>query len=484
MLKYIACRQRSGWEFMKIVAGVKAFEEADRLLAGGAAAPCKETRREAGTRRVSVGSRAIESPEEVTLFMTEKKTLKICLVSANKRCHSNSIISSRLFNYLAANGHSIVENAGEADLLIVNTCGSMEITHKFSKGLFKEALRNRKPGARVVCAGCLGPIAPGLFRAEFGEVTVLKDNSELDALIGASVPYNSIREAFYDESLYPRVGRDPVLFARLLARAAGAFIFAITCSRYCVASLHPGAGEGGGKGHFPQKVAAVRHGGKLHVQIGSGCAGNCSFCVIKLAKGAPASRPAGDIIRDIKKSYREDYAVHLVGDDCGSYGLDTGENLFGLVSAISGEIPGVPLDIRYVNPVWLEKFPAEYLKMFKENRINSVNICMQSGSDRIISFMNRRYRAAAILEFVDELKKVSPRTLIRSHFITGFPTETWGDFRETLRAAGHFHFHNSYVYSAIRGARSYEMRDDVPYAVKALRRSILQARNAWEFFAG
>ena len=401
--------------------------------------------------------------------MTEKKSLKVRLVSANKRCHSNSIISSRLFNYLAANGHAAVESAGEADLLIVNTCGSMEITHEFSKGLFKEALKERKPGARVVCVGCLGLIAPELFTGEFGDVTVIKDNSGLDALIGAAVPYDSLREALYDESLYPKVGREPVLFARLLARAAAAL---------------PGARGGGGKGHFPQKVDAVRHGGKLHVQIGSGCAGNCSFCVIKLAKGAPASRPAADILRDIKKIYRANYAVHLVGDDCGSYGLDNGGDLFGLVSAIGKELPGVPLDIRYVNPVWLEKYPAEYLKMFAENNINSVNICMQSGSDRIISLMNRRYRAATILGLVEELKKVSPRTLVRSHFIVGFPTETWGDFRETLRAAGHFHFHNSYVYSAIRGAKSCEMRDDVPYAVKALRRAILQAHNAWEFLAG
>lgn len=416
--------------------------------------------------------------------MTENKALKICLVSANKRCHSNSIISSRLFNYFAANGHSAVENSGEADLLLVNTCGSMEITHEFSKGLFKEALKDRKPGARVVCVGCLGLIEPELFRAEFGDVAVIKDYSELDALIGAAIPYASLSEALYDESLYPKVGRDPVLFARLLARAAEALLVATTCSRYCAALLRPGLRGRGGDGHFSQKVAAVRHGGKLHVQIGSGCAGNCSFCVIKLAKGAPVSRPAGDILRDIKKIYRKDCEVHLVGDDCGSYGQDNGGDLFGLVSAIGREIPEVSLDIRYVNPVWLEKYPAEYLKMFKENRINSVNICMQSGSDRIISLMNRRYRAAKVLGLVDELKKVSPRTLVRSHFIVGFPTETWGDFRETLRAAGHFHFHNSYVYSAIRGARSYEMRDDVPYAVKTFRRAVLQAHNAWEFLAG
>lgn len=400
--------------------------------------------------------------------MTEKKPLNVRLVSANKRCHSNSIISSRLLNYLAANGHSVVEDIGEADLIIVNTCGSMEITHKFSKDLFKEALEGRKPGARVVCAGCLGLIAPELLRTEFGDVAVIRDYSELDALIGASVPYASLTEALYDESLYPKVGRDPVFFARLLARAAG--------------SLSRLRGSGG-KGYFSQKVDAVCHGGKVHVQIGSGCAGNCSFCVIKLAKGSPVSRPVEDIIRDIKKVYHGKGAVHLVADDCGSYGLDSGGSLFALVSAIGKEIPGVPLDIRYVNPVWLEKFPAEYLKMFKENNINSVNICMQSGSDRIISLINRKYRASAILEFVEELKKVSPRTLIRSHFIVGFPTETWGDFRETLRAAGHFHFHNSYVYSAIKGAKSYEMRDDVPFAVKALRRSILQAQSALNFFA-
>ena len=397
--------------------------------------------------------------------MPEKRTFTLCLISANKRCHANSITSSRLLKYFAANGQPLTDDIAAADVILLNACGSMWKTQDFSRKLFRKALKRRRPDARILCVGCLGLIDPGFFRGDPGGVEVIKDNSELDAILGAEVPFASLKEAYYDEALYPRLGRDPVLFAPVLAGIAG-----------LLGRIRPN------RGRFLQKVAAVRHENKLHVHIGSGCAYSCSYCAIKLAKGGPASRTVEEVLSDVGKAYAKGAILHLVADDCGSYGLDIGSDLFTLVSSLTRCFPGIPIDIRYVNPAWLVKHPERYLRMFGENAINSVNVCMQSGSARILSLMNRNYRVAEVLEVVEAVKRASPRTLVRSHFITGFPTETWDDFHDTLKAARRFHFHNSYVYSSLKGTRACEMPDDVPFAVNALRRAILQADSAWRFF--
>lgn len=398
--------------------------------------------------------------------MTDKPKL-FHLVSANKRCHSNSIDSARLLRYLAANGLEAARDPADADFILVNSCGSIRETREFSGNLLSALLKARRPGARLFCAGCLGKM-DALSDAAPEGTELLRSFSDLDAVIGARFPFESFKEAYYEDSLYGGLGGDPVPLAPALSFAAGAL----------AGILGKFAGP-----RFVQRADAVRHANKAHVQIGSGCLGACSYCAIKLARGGPRSRPAADIVADARRVWRKGLVLNLVADDCGSYGQDTGTDIFSLTAELAATLPEAPLDLRYLNPVWLERQPEHYLKMFRLRRINSVNVCLQSGSDRVLKLMNRGYSAAKVLAVVDELKAVSPGTLLRSHFIAGFPTETWSDFSATLRAARRFHFHNTYAYSANKGTPAYGLPDDVPPAVKALRRGLLQLQAAASFFS-
>lgn len=390
------------------------------------------------------------------------ETTRICIISSNKRCHTNSILSSRIKHYIAENGHSLCVNPGEADLILVNSCGVLHANRDFTVSLIKKALASGNKDARVACIGCLTKIDHEGLEEIFGKaVTVIENCDDLDRLIRSPVAFRDIKACYYDQTLYNDLGRDLLPLVPFLG-TIGDFL----SRKFSGSALL-------GHNHFRQKCEAIIHTNKLHILIGEGCAHNCHYCAIKLAKGSPRSRQPAEIIGDVRRVYTPGHTLHLVADDCGSYGADIGSSLFELVRSIALEFPAAPIDIRYLNPYWLGKYPAEHLQMFKDCRINSINICMQSGSDRLLRLMNRNYDARSVLAAIDELKAASPATLMRSHFIVGYPTETRADFKSTLAAAEHFHFFNTFSYSGNKGTESYKLTDDVPPAVKYLRRTLM-----------
>lgn len=389
--------------------------------------------------------------------------LRVCILSANKRCHQNSITSARVVRYIHKNGHKITDKPAEADVILVNTCGVLQLSKDFSTGLLSKALKDRKPGSRIICGGCLSKIDRPLVEKDFPEISIVADPSEMDPLIGATVPYKSVKEGYYDETLYKWLGPDPLSLVPVIGPLGEKLVNWMGDS-----SLME-------RLHLRQKSEAIHHANKVHVQIGTGCAGRCAYCTIKVARGESVSRPRADILADIKAVWRPGTTLNLVADDCGSYGCDTGSTLCELVLAIAGAFPEIPVDLRYVNPVWVQKDPEGYKAMFAGARINSINLCMQSGADRIIRLMNRHYEADKVLGTVRELKKISPKTLFRSHFIVGYPTETAQEFALTRKAAEDFHFFNTFMYSHNAGTESFKLKDNVPGAVKLYRQKVLQA---------
>jgi threonylcarbamoyladenosine tRNA methylthiotransferase MtaB len=212
---------------------------------------------------------------------------------------------------------------------------------------------------------------------------------------------------------------------------------------------------------------------RKYVQIGSGCVNNCHYCAIKLAKGEPVSRPVDHILNDIRNSYRDGNVLSLVADDCGSYGVDTGESLFSLIHRISREFPGIPIDCSYLNPVWIEQNPLEYLELFKTANINTINLSLQSGSNRIIHRMNRRYNVENVLKTAEQIKKVSPGTFLWTHFITGYPSETWGDFTQSVRASKYFDFFAAYAYCPRRGTAAAGFPNNNSQFTRIVRKTVL-----------
>jgi tRNA A37 methylthiotransferase MiaB len=92
-----------------------------------------------------------------------------------------------------------------------------------------------------------------------------------------------------------------------------------------------------------------------------------------------------------------------------------------------------------------------YIDAFKETKINSINLTIQSGSNEIIRRMNRTYDVSEILAIMKILKRISPATVFWTHVIVGFPGETLGDFVKTLSIMGHFEAVGVYCYSDREG---------------------------------
>ena len=400
-----------------------------------------------------------------------KRSQRVFIYAACIYCKPSEVLSSRLVGYLHRNGHEVVSELRRADFVFVNSCGYDDVHERISLQLYRAAFREKTPAAQVVAVGCLNRIDPDLLLREFPGLVLVDDFEQLDAWFLTAVPARAMREAICDEDLYPHIHylEEPEETESLRTRAfsATAQIGSALERRLGTSRLAPL--------HLDQILDHASYKSKLSVQIGSGCVGACSYCVIKKAKGAPMSRPIEDILADVERHHLGKQLIQLVADDCGSFGVDTGETLFDLVGALQERFPGLPLNLTYVNPSWLQRHPEEYLRMFTDAHIASANISMQSGSDRILDRMSRRYEADAVLRLVDRIQQVSPQTMVYTHLLLGFPTESWHDFRLTARAARHFHYLTCFLYSPRRGSAAADLPDDVPHAVKVARKRIIHS---------
>jgi len=393
---------------------------------------------------------------------------RVYVASADILCKQNSILSSHLIKHFSENGLVITDVMADADLIIVNTCGFDDEHEEICRDLYGSALEGRSPDARVVSVGCLNAINRGLIEEQFPEVTIVDDDEGFDAIVGAGRPLRETRGRYMDgESMaavadqggsFPLRGRAAIRFGELAAGAFG------VVRRAAVDAAH-----------IEQIIDEVNHRNKFYVEIGSGCIGTCAYCIIKKAKGAPRSRPADAIIEDIRRGRREGQVINLVADDCASYGVDIGTDLFTVVDRIGAELPGVPSDFCYLNPYWLDRDPERYLDMIRKHRINSMNVSLQSGAQRVVEAMDRRYDVAKVLRLIEQIREISPTTMIWAHFLLGYPTETWREYWATVRASRSFDFFYGFAYSPREGTRSAELARNVPSGVRRLRKTLLFA---------
>ena len=404
-------------------------------------------------------------------------SLKIHPLTTELDCKSNNILLSRVVRYAGANDLALTDNIREADLVVVNTCAFDEEHERMARDVIRDALRQVPKGGRVVSLGCLNSINPGLLRELGGGLEIVDDPAALDRLIDAKVPFAQVKDSYLDDAVAGRIG--------LRGKNLSWMVRSMVAGGHAAAELLDALGSPSlDKVHLPQIVDELAHRNKLYVLIGKGCVGNCSYCIIKKAKGAPVSRRIEDVLADIRSGYQEGQVLNLVAEDCGSFGADTGESLFSLVHRINQEFPGIPIDFCYMNPFWMDRFPDGFVKMFSEARINSINVSMQSGSDRVIALMNRGYRAQSILDLVDRLREVSPSTMFWGHFLLGFPTETWPEFMETVRAAEHFDMYFAFPYSPRAGTASAAKFGIEFKRASLIRKRILYARLAFRIANG
>jgi len=245
------------------------------------------------------------------------------------------------------------------------------------------------------------------------------------------------------------------------------------------------------------------------VPISTGCNSFCTFCIVPYARGREKSRPFEDVMSEVKsladQGYRE---ITLVGQNVNSYGLEkAGIGFRKLLMSKDGftlkDIPsnetqyfkskGLPPFVKLLQSIgkietikainfltsnpW--DFHDELIKEIKNNKKISrfIHLPLQSGSDRILSLMNRGYTQEDYLKVINKIKKEIPEATFGTDIIVGFPGETDEDFQETVKLAQDVGFQVAFIaqYSPRPGTAAWKIyKDDIPAKIKKERFRILE----------
>ncbi len=336
----------------------------------------------------------------------------IFVFNPSRRCAPGAYLFTQAVRFFLLNGHPLVRDVREAGIILVNSCCVTE--GKIATSLAAlEAARAHGKGKTVVFLGCLA----GLPDAPFDPEGVLCIGPKDLDLLDTHFPH------------------------RIPVRAAAA-------SRLPPEFFLPGQHLG------PQDSFLF---------IGQGCVNGCSYCNIRRAKGGLASVPVDSILSRARSGLEQGVREFaLLADDCASYGRDVGSDLVDLAGRLLGLDGGLTLKLSYVFPAFVEDRFDDLALLFATGRIRYTNIPLQSGSQRILDLMNRRYPIGRVVERVRLLREIAPGSLLCTHVLVNFPTETREDFRASLALADAFSDTYFLHYSDNRGTPAALLEPKVP----------------------
>lgn len=228
----------------------------------------------------------------------------------------------------------------------------------------------------------------------------------------------------------------------------------------------------------PPRVEGV----KAYISIMEGCSKYCTFCVVPYTRGEEFSRPFDDVIAEIyalsQQGVRE---VTLLGQNVNAYQGKTHDDQlvdFAALLYYVSEVEGIDR-IRYTTSHPVE-FTNALIRAYGDlpKLVNHLHLPVQSGSDRILKLMKRRYTAEQYVDIISRLRRYRPDISISSDFIIGFPGESEEDFQSTMNLIETIGFDHSFsfIYSPRPGTPAASLPDDVPMAVKQRRLYTLQQR--------
>jgi len=328
-------------------------------------------------------------------------------------CQMNEHDSERISGLLTGIGLREVSRAEEAGLLVYNTCSIREKADTRLLGHLGEARRLKKEDPRrlVVVAGCL---------AQSRRLAFFVEHPHVDVLVGPQ----SLHEL-------------PLLLEERLSTGVQTAAFQDTTTRWSA------------------DLPAVRREGPLAwVQIMTGCTNFCTYCIVPYVRGPESSRPAGDIVAEVRalteRGVRE---VTLLGQNVNAYGREPGfggrEDFADLLESLA-DLPRLAR-IRFMTSHPKDVSPRLIRALADlEPVCEHLHLPAQSGNDRILEAMGRGYGRDDYLRLACRLRDAVPGLVLTTDLIVGFPSETEGEFEDTLSLVRHVGFEGAFtfVYSA------------------------------------
>ena len=356
-------------------------------------------------------------------------------------CQMNEYDSAKMLDLLKGEeDYELAESEQQADLLILNTCS---IREKAQEKVFHQIGRWKKikdsnPDLKIAIGGCVA--------SQEGE-KIIKRAPSVDIVFGPQtlhklpdlIKNNEINDKSQIDITFPKIEK----FDHIPT---------------------PDYGE-------PSSFVSVME----------GCNKYCSFCVVPHTRGHEVSRNFDDILNEVSaladNGTRE---IHLLGQNV--------NNFKGLQNGDKSSLAKLIVEVAKIENIERIRFTTSHPHEFKDDLVevygtvpelvSHVHLPVQSGSDRILKLMRRRYNIERYLNLVERIRDVRPSMSFSSDFIVGFPGETDEDFQKTMELINEVKFDESFsfIYSPRPNTTASDMADDVTKDEKKKRLNILQDR--------
>ncbi len=314
-------------------------------------------------------------------------------------------------------GHEIVDSPANADHSIINSCAVTNEATRTSRKLIRDFQR-ANPAGETTVTGCYAQIAPRDISRLPGVRTVV-DNASKSQLVSQ-----------------------------------------ITGERIDNFDSEP----------HEREAALSRT--RAFVKVQDGCDNACTFCVTTIARGAGASRPIAEVVREVNYLKRAGYQeAVLTGVHLGSYGYDLGDRhgLTHLVNALLNDTDMPRLRLSSLEP-W--DLAPEFFSLWTDQRLcPHLHLPLQSGCDSTLRRMRRHTDQRQFRSLVESARAAIPSLRITTDVIVGFPGETDDEFEQSERFIAEMEFGGLHVfrYSSRPGTPASRMRDQISKRIKKAR---------------
>ncbi|MCX6285681.1 MAG: tRNA (N(6)-L-threonylcarbamoyladenosine(37)-C(2))-methylthiotransferase MtaB [Bacteroidetes bacterium] len=345
-------------------------------------------------------------------------------------CKVNFAEASSISRQFREKGFELKNHHEVADIYVISTCVVTAVAEKKCRAAIHQA-HKLNPDAKIAVIGCFSELKPG----ELSQI------EGVDLVLGNSSKYMLIEELEKLKSPDYHGGFNPGI------RGTSSFVPSFS---------------------FGDRTRSF-------LKIQDGCDYYCSYCTIPLARGHSRSDTIAHVISSaqeiVKNGIRE---IVLTGVNIGDFGRHNGENFFQLIQALDQLKGLVRLRISSIEPDLLSDeiidFASTSLKFMPH-----FHIPLQSGSDKILKAMKRKYSLEVYSGRVERIRQKLPLACIASDIIVGFPGESEDDFRDTVNYIGHLpvSYMHVFTYSKRENTLASLISEEVPGKIKKERSKLL-----------
>ena len=347
-------------------------------------------------------------------------TFTIFTLGCKVNTYESNVISDLFINA----GYLEVKNNEKADVVIINTCTVTNVADHKSQKIIRHAIA-LNPEAIVVACGCL---------VQVSKEEVLKIPG-VDILVGNQGKTNIVK--YVDEY---RAHHKQIIDVKDISN--------ITFESMCLNNFN--------------KTRAF-------VKIQDGCNNFCAYCIIPYTRGNVRSKKREDVLDEVTKLVNEGHKeIVLTGIHTGNYGAEFENYDF---ASLLGELTKIKgLERIRISSIEMNEINERVLKIMQESKVvvDHLHIPLQSGANKILKLMNRKYLKEDFIKKIEEIRKIRPDIAITTDVIVGFPSETLEDFEETIDTIKKINFAKLHVfpYSLRENTKAALMSDQVDEKTK------------------